>query len=145
MNQPPGAVEIRSRSHRPGLPQSQVRRVARALLRKAGFKKQGLSLVLVGDRRMRELNRRFLNHDWATDVLAFDFGGMGSMAGEIIISYETARRKARELGHSFRYEFYFYLCHGILHLAGRQDGTPRKRAAMFKKQERMLKELAIKP
>ncbi len=113
------------------------------MLRKAGFRRAGLSILLVGDRRMRTLNRRFLNHDWTTDVISFDLGGMAGIAGELIISLETAKKMALKLGHSFRYEFYFYLCHGILHLAGEDDAAVRQRAKMFQRQERILRELRI--
>ena len=140
---PHASIEVRSECPGIRISLAQVRRRARAMLRKAGFKRQGLSILLVGDRRMRVLNRRFLNHDRTTDVISFNLGGAGKIAGEVIISLETARTKAKELKHSFLYEFYFYLCHGILHLAGYEDSTQRRRQAMFRKQEKILKQLKI--
>lgn len=129
---------------------SEVRRTAVQILEKCGFKNQGLSLLLVGDRRMRALNRKFLKHDWTTDVITFSYledrppaVQRGLCAGEIIISLDTAKKTAVEFGHSSKYEFYFYLCHGILHLAGYDDDTPRKRAAMLRKQADILKALGI--
>ena len=137
------SIEIRNECRSIRLSLARIRTLARAILRKAGFNHEGLSLLLVGDRRMRTLNRRFLNHDWTTDVFSFDWEGAGGMAGELIISLETAKKAAVEAGHSFRYEFYFYLCHGILHLAGYDDDTPRKRDRMFREQERILKTIGI--
>jgi len=146
------SIEIRNEcpeAFRLSLPE--VRRTAVQILKKAGFKKTGLSLLLVSDRRMRVLNRRFLNHDWSTDVITFSYGEQQGPAdqseeplGEIIISLDTAKKMAVEFGHSPKYEFYFYLCHGILHLAGYDDDTPRKRAAMLKKQGAILKAIGIK-
>ncbi len=158
----PASIEIHNECPKAlCLPQAEVTRNARRILRKAGFAREGLSLLLVGDRRMRTLNRRFLKHDWTTDVITFGYkdpvcAGQSPVtsarsrerevpvyAGEIIISVETAKKMAVELGHSARYEFYFYLCHGILHLAGYDDDTPRKRAAMLKRQEGILKRIGI--
>lgn len=128
----------------------EVRRTAVQILKKVGLKQKGLSFLLVGDRRMRALNRKFLNHDWTTDVITFSYREQQTPAGqtvvplgEIIISLDTAKKLAKELGHSPRYEFYFYLCHGILHLAGYDDDTLRKRTAMLKKQEDILKTVGI--
>jgi probable rRNA maturation factor len=128
----------------------EVRRTALKLLKKAGFQHKALSLLLVGDRRMRTLNRKFLNHDWTTDVITFSYLERQPLAeqsteplGEIIISLDTAKKMAAEFGHSPRYEFYFYLCHGLLHIAGYDDDTPRKRTAMLKKQEEILKAVGI--
>lgn len=148
------AIEIRN-EFRGDFPLSEaaVRRAALRMLQIAGFPKAGLSLLLVGGRRMRALNRRFLNHDWTTDVVTFGYAEGSRPAqtsacevplGEIIISLDMAKKTAQELGHRPVYEFYFYLCHGILHLAGYDDDTPRKRAAMLKKQEDILKKIGIK-
>ncbi|MBP9865687.1 MAG: rRNA maturation RNase YbeY [Candidatus Omnitrophica bacterium] len=145
------AIEIRNACPKAfylSLPE--LRRTAVSILKKTGFKQAGLSLLLVGDRRMRMLNRKFLNHDWTTDVITFSYqenkrqrSQAPVCAGEIIISLDTAKKTAEEFGHSPRYEFYFYLCHGILHLAGYDDDTPRKRTAMLKKQEEILKAVGI--
>jgi len=145
------AIEIRNEYAKPfALSLPEARRAAVKMLKKAGFKQGGLSLLLVSDRRMRALNRKFLNHDWTTDVITFSYGGDKTPAeqsrlcfGEIIISLDTAKTMAAEIGHSPKYEFYFYLCHGILHLAGHDDDTPRKRAAMLKRQEDILKAIGI--
>ncbi len=141
-------VWVKRECRRGRLSLAEVKKTARAFLDASGFRNSGLSLLLVSDRRMRALNQRYLKHDYATDVLAFPLdaaGGAGpaAMAGEIIISLETALRQAPLYGHTFRQEFYFYLCHGILHLAGWEDDTPLKRARMFRRQENLLKKLAI--
>lgn len=148
----PAPVDIRN-EYSGRLPASlnEIKRLAGRLLKKNGFSRSGLSLLLVGDRRMRTLNRQLLNHDWTTDVITFGYVRPRSpesrrpgCAGEIIISMDTARKQALEFGHSTRYEFYFYLCHGILHMAGHDDDTPRKRRAMLEKQEKILKSLGVK-
>jgi len=140
-------VWVRRECKRGRLALAEVKKTARAILDASGFQKAGLSLFLVSDRRMRALNKLHLKHDYATDVLAFPLDPAGSagpaLAGEIVISLETALKQAPLFGHTFRQEFYFYLCHGILHLAGWEDDTPAKRARMFRRQEKILKKLGI--
>lgn len=96
-----------------------------------------LSLTLVGDAEIRRLNRRWRAKDAPTDVLSFPAGpwvGAGPrLLGDVVISLDTARRQARELGVSLRSELSRYLVHGLLHLLGfdhhRAGDARRMRAA----------------
>jgi probable rRNA maturation factor len=79
--------------------------------------------LITDDRELRQLNRRFLGKDRATDVLSFpaaeDANGAGGAAlGEIAISIERAERQAAGLGHSLADELRILVLHGVLHLAG---------------------------
>lgn len=91
-----------------------------------------ISLVLIGDPAMHELNRRFLNHDYPTDVLTFP--GVSAdpqfLDGEIIISVDTAHRNAQEWGVTWMGEVHLYFVHGLLHLLGLDDHAPETRAEM---------------
>lgn len=78
---------------------------------------------------MRSLNLRYTGRGYATDVLAFD-------TGDLVVCFTTARRQAREQGHSLRRELVHLATHGLLHLAGWRDYTVRDRRAM---EDRTLK------
>lgn len=80
-------------------------------------------VLIIGDRRMASLHRRYLGVRGPTDVLTFQHG-------EIVMSVETARRQARLLKTSTEYELKLYLVHGLLHLCGFDDCTPTKRRRM---------------
>ena len=128
-------------------------------MRSLGFRKAALSILLTTDAKIRKINRRYLNHDWATDVISFANGGraIGRKAkgdkncrsplglrpsdflGDLVISLDTTKRQAGEYGNSFDYELAFYICHGILHLLGYDDRTPKEAERMDKIQERTLK------
>jgi len=101
-----------------------VRARAEALLEAAGLRDAGLSVLLVGDRAMRSLNRRYRGKDRTTDVLSFSFReGQGAdvqhlLLGDIVISVPTALRQAREAGHTLYGEVDRLLVHGLLHLLG---------------------------
>lgn len=101
-----------------------------------------LSVVIGDDEWIQELNRRYLNRDRPTDVMAFpqDAGPPGSapLLGDVAISAETAARQAEELGHSFAEEMELLLAHGILHLTGWSDDTPARRRRMMERSRQVL-------
>ena len=75
-----------------------------------------INVILISDRRMSQLHRRFLKIEGPTDVITFQHG-------EIFISVETARRQGRTFDSSTRNEIELYLVHGLLHLCGFDDKT----------------------
>ena len=89
------------------------------------------TLVLVGDERMRALNRQFRGFDRATDVLSFparngespDQGEEADYLGDIVISVETARRQAQRRGSTLPRELRILALHGLLHLLGHDHET----------------------
>lgn len=98
---------------------------ARAVLLESDFSSAMISLAVVDDVAMQELNRRFLDHDYPTDVLSFALQDDGThLEGEVIISADTAAATAAELGCTAAAEHLLYVIHGVLHLAGYRDTTP---------------------
>jgi len=91
-----------------------------------------VSVILVSDRRMAELHRRFLQQKGPTDVITFQHG-------EIFVSTETARRQARRFATSLGRELRLYIAHGLLHLHGFDDKKPVAAAEMKRAQERLVK------
>jgi probable rRNA maturation factor len=117
-----------------------LRRAVAAALR-AERRALRLSVVLVGDREIRGINRRFLDHDYATDVIAFPLGkaaAPGDVEGEIFVSGDHALRQAGGRGHSWRAELALYLVHGALHLCGHDDHGRGPRARMIRRERTVL-------
>jgi probable rRNA maturation factor len=75
-----------------------------------------LSCLITTDRELRALNRRFLGHDFATDVLSFP--SANGEPGELAISLDRAREQAAQYGHPLETELRILMLHGVLHLAG---------------------------
>ncbi|OIO32885.1 MAG: rRNA maturation RNase YbeY [Candidatus Omnitrophica bacterium CG1_02_40_15] len=102
-----------------------------------------LSLVLVNDMYIRNLNWKYRQKDFATDVLAFPMRDSrrlsGSILGDVVISVETAKREAKKRKKNFQEEFNLYFVHGILHLLGYGDEKPRARKKMKAKEQEILK------
>ena len=91
-----------------------------------------LSIAVVSDRAIRPLNRRYLQHDYATDVLSFLLdSGPGWLDGEIIVSADTAASQAPQYDSSAEAELLLYVIHGALHLVGYDDTTPAERKRML--------------
>ena len=124
-----------------GVDTTMVERVVRSAADKLGARLDYLSLVLVDDARITDLNARLLGRGVPTDVIAFeaeeDEAGRG---GELIISVETAVRQAHEFGHSASRELCLLAIHGLLHVLGYEDQPEAKRAEMARLEVRLLDE-----
>jgi probable rRNA maturation factor len=115
---------------------------ARLVLEHEGISRATLSIAVVSDKAIRQLNRRYLQHDYATDVLSFLLdSGTGWLNGEIIVSADTAAAQAPEYGSSPQDELLLYVIHGTLHLVGFDDTTPTARRKMQARQRRYLRQL----
>ena len=106
-----------------------------------------VTLVIVDDERIRQLNRTFRGIDRATDVLSFGVGQDSSFVtpeelppylGDVIVSYPTAAAQAAEMGHSVEEELTLLVVHGCLHLLGYDDSTEEERRRMWACQEELL-------
>ena len=113
------------------------------MLRALGHAKSDLSVGLVGDVEIRELNRDYRDKNRATDVLSFSLvegewsGFRGTMLGDVVISIETAARQARARHRSLNEEVTRLLIHGILHLLG-HDHEADEEARTMRAEERRL-------
>ena len=111
-------------------------------LRKRVTRGRGFLCLITGDRELKNLNRRFLGKDYATDVLSFPAGGGKSAAlGELAISAERAADQAREFGHSMDDEIRILMLHGVLHLLGMDH--ERDRGAMARAETRWRKQFGL--
>lgn len=111
-----------------------------------------VSVTLVDNARIREVNAEFRNIDKETDVLSFPMGDESFevdpdndaiLLGDIVISLEKAQAQAEEYGHSFQREVAFLITHSLFHLLGYDHMTADEEAEMFAKQERVLEKLGI--
>ncbi|MBI3990974.1 MAG: rRNA maturation RNase YbeY [Candidatus Omnitrophica bacterium] len=104
----------------------------------------GLSVILVNDRKMRNLNRMYLNRSYPTDVLAFssrEGGGLSpeNWLGDIVISTEMAASQAKGLNTSIDREIHLYLAHGILHLLGYKDISAGEKREIRREEAKIMK------
>jgi probable rRNA maturation factor len=101
-----------------------------------------VSVLLTGDEAIRTLNRKYRRKDKATDVLSFPAAESAEgIAGDLVISLETALRQAEECGHTLEMEICILLLHGLLHLAGYDHEADD--GAMERKERRLRRELGL--
>ncbi|MBI2066578.1 MAG: rRNA maturation RNase YbeY [Deltaproteobacteria bacterium] len=97
-------------------------------------------LVFVSDQEIRLYNKKYLRHDRTTDVIAFPINE-NHCWGEIVISLDTAARQATEQNHSLLKEIKILSIHGLLHLLGYEDHSPKELKRMWKKTEELLQKI----
>lgn len=124
-------IHLTNEQARVPIPGAKIRRLAVQILGK-----RSLSVAFVTNAAIRRINRKFLGHDFATDVISFPLGT--DLLGELVISAEYAAGEARARKIPVDEELLRYVAHGILHLLGYDDHRPRDRARMWKRQEREL-------
>ena len=89
----------------------------------------------------RQMNIDYIGHDYFTDVITFDYSdlkGEGYVSGDIFIDVETVADNARIYGSTARQEMLRVVVHGLLHLCGQKDKTPRAEKQMHRKEDKYL-------
>lgn len=97
---------------------------------------RSFTCLLTSDAELHQLNREFLHHDYATDVLSFPSPGPDGFLGEIAISVDRAREQAEAYGHTLEDEIGILLLHGVLHLLGMDHARDRGRMARAERRHR---------
>jgi probable rRNA maturation factor len=128
-----------------GIDVRRLKSVARVLLREVDEGDSALSLSLVRDERIQELNREHRGKDKPTDVLSFPLYEAGEethpsaerLLGDVVISIDTARRQAAEYDAPLQNEIYRLLIHGLLHVMGHDHEEPAERAVMEAEERRL--------
>jgi len=103
-----------------------------------------LTYILTDDDGILDVNRRFLHHDYYTDIITFDYSKRGMVSGDIYISLDTVATNAEQYGQNPIRELHRVLVHGLLHLCGINDKGPGEREIMEQHEDeslRMLQEL----
>ena len=111
----------------PSLDERRVNRWIRAVAADYGFTVGNINYIFCSDERELEVNRQFLGHDYYTDVITFDYTAGTTLNGDIFISLDTVRSNAETVGVPFEDELRRIIIHGVLHLTGQGDKTPKQR------------------
>ena len=121
------------------VPKSKLVSVVHSIAADHGVRGGEISLAVVSDDSIHDLNREHLQHDYPTDVLSFLLDRVDDQIdGEVIVSADTAARTASDYGWSATEELLLYVIHGSLHLVGYDDQTEVERNAMRVKEEHYL-------
>lgn len=126
----------------PGAPVALLEKAVRRTLAAESCRRAEISVALLDDARMRELNRTWLDKDRSTDVIAFSLGEEGDVVGDVYVGFEQAARQAADVGVALHEELVRLVVHGTLHVLGHDhpEGEERDASDMFRLQERLVRE-----
>ena len=108
-----------------------------------GYSVGDLNYIFCDDEKILSVNREFLQHDYYTDVITFDYTTHTRVNGDIYISLDTVATNAEQVGVPFLHELHRIIIHGLLHLTGQADKTPETKAQMTAKEEAALRQLHL--
>ena len=113
-----------------------IRRTAKA----EGHRTGDITVVFCSDTALLEINRRYLSHDYYTDIITFDYTDTEKkiISGDLMISIDTVRANAQTFGVPFENELARVIIHGVLHLLGYGDKTPEEEAHMHALEDKYL-------
>ncbi len=95
-----------------------------------GKKVGEIAYIFVDDERILDVNRQYLQHDYYTDIITFDYCEEDIISGDLFISLDTVRTNAEQVGVTYEQELNRVIIHGILHLCGIDDKGPGEREIM---------------
>ncbi|ROT17175.1 rRNA maturation RNase YbeY [Paramuribaculum intestinale] len=95
------------------------------------------------DEKILEVNRQFLDHDYYTDIITFDYSDSHIISGDIVISLDTVRSNADQFVQPYRRELMRVIIHGILHLCGIDDKGPGEREIMERYEDESLEMIGL--
>ncbi|MDR0724468.1 MAG: rRNA maturation RNase YbeY [Prevotellaceae bacterium] len=101
-----------------------------------------LCFIFCTDDFLLDINKKYLEHDYYTDVITFDYTVDNTVSGDIFISVERVEENAREFGVSFNHELCRVMYHGVLHLCGYKDESEDEERTMREKEDFYLKTLS---
>ena len=108
-----------------------------------GKKVGDISYIFCSDEKILEVNRQYLQHDYYTDIITFDYCAGNRLSGDLFISLDTVRTNAEQFNQPYERELYRVIIHGILHLCGINDKGPGEREIMEAAENKALEMLSI--
>ena len=108
-----------------------------------GKKVGDISYVFCNDEKILEVNQNYLQHDYYTDIITFDYTEGIKISGDLFISVDTVKSNAEQFEQDFDTELHRVIIHGILHLCGINDQSPEERANMIEEENKALAKYSI--
>ena len=133
-------VVISSSQHAVRVPRADIRRLVSFLAEEEEAAIAEVDLAVVPAGEMAAMNRRYLRHAGATDVLSFDMSDdtRRGLAVQLVVCGEVAAKEAAARGLPVRHELLLYVVHGLLHVMGYEDQSVRGAAKMHAREEELL-------
>ena len=128
----------------PAINQTQIRAWVADVAADYGRRVGDITYIFVDDEEILRVNREFLQHDYYTDIITFDYNDGRRLSGDLFISLDTVRSNAEGLQVAYEQELHRVIIHGVLHLCGINDKGPGEREIMEAAENRALSKLSLK-
>lgn len=122
----------------PSIKKREVTKWIRAVAATYGRTVGEVGYLFCDDEKILEVNREYLQHDYYTDIITFDYDEGNEINGDLVISLDTVRTNAELFGKTYEEELYRVIIHGILHLCGINDKGPGEREIMEAEENKAL-------
>ena len=108
-----------------------------------GYEKEvgEIAYIFCNDEKILEINRQYLNHDFYTDIISFDYSEGDIISGDIFISLDTVRTNSQKYNTDYQEELHRVIIHGVLHLCGLDDELDEDAISMREAENSALKQL----
>lgn len=116
-----------------------IRHWLATVITKKGFTIGPLNYMFVSDEHLLDVNKQYLNHDYYTDIITFDYTENKRVSGDIFISVDRVRDNTGKYNSTFEDELHRVMVHGVLHLMGQKDKSKADAEAMRKAEDAALK------
>jgi probable rRNA maturation factor len=116
----------------------ELKSVVKELVFQEGKELKDLSLVFTDDEYLLEVNKQYLDHDYYTDVITFDYSSFPEVSGDVMISLDRVKDNAEMMNQTFQDEFYRVVFHGLLHLCGYKDKSNDEAIVMREREDYYL-------
>ncbi len=118
-----------------------LKKYIQSLIKAEGNKSGDITVVFCSDDYLLEINKKYLNHDYFTDIITFDYVENGIISGDLFISIDRIKENAATYETSFLKELFRVVFHGILHLNGYKDKSEEEVKLMRAKENYYLSEV----
>ncbi len=122
----------------PAFKKREMTRWIRQVAATYGLKVGDVGYLFCDDEKILEVNREYLQHDYYTDIITFDYCEGDTINGDIVISLDTIKSNAEMFGKTYEEELHRVIIHGILHLCGINDKGPGEREIMEREENKAL-------
>ena len=112
-----------------------IKKTIESLNKKTG----NITYIFCSDKEILRINKQYLNHDYYTDIITFDYSENDTLSGDLFISLETVKTNSEKYKTRYEEELLRVMIHGVLHLCGYDDKTPSNISIMRDKEDESLR------
>lgn len=119
-------------------PKNTIKSWIKSVIQSNNYKVGSISYIFCTDDYILRVNKEYLNHDYFTDIITFNYNEDKTLSGDLFISVDTVKTNAQEYGVTFDKELYRVMIHGVLHLIGFDDISDELQQEMTQKEDEAL-------